>query len=482
MDPLPSARGEQDSKRPRSVSQLIEENEMLRRAHEREKAGRRDAEALLENKSRELFQTNQRLLQVAEKLREQAEHTQAIVDSAAEGIIEFNQSGRVLNLNPAARTIFGAEEGDSVGKHICEFLPGANFCDASGCIMPEKLVGEEAEADNADLLGIHCDGHRIPLDIVVNSIRHGELQNYTVLVRDQTRRRQLELQLSQAQKMEAVGQLAAGIAHEINTPIQYVGDNIRFLNTSFQDLRRFMDLAHEFITHGTSSDARDRAEDLQTLMETVDLDFLQSEIPLAIEQSLEGIETVTKIVRAMKEFSHPGASVKQAIDINRALESVMMVSRNEWKYLCYVETDFATDLPPVPCLPNELNQAILNLIVNAAHAIQTKLAGAEGSSGRIGIRTYRDDDVAVIEVSDSGCGIPATIQNRVFDPFFTTKPIGKGTGQGLSIVYNVIVHKHGGSVSFDSVEGEGTTFRIRLPLAPISDHHSVPNKILAGEA
>lgn len=494
-----------DASRPRSVMQLVSDLEMRNRAYEREKAARKDAEQLLESKSRELYNTNQRLTQLAAELKEQVEHTQAIVDSAAEGIVVFNHSGQILTFNPAAQAIFGDDSKQSVGRHICHYLPGATFCDSDGCILPERLGSGPESAVNADLIGVHRDGHRIPLDIVVNAIQHGDHRNYTVLLRDLTKRRQLELQLSQAQKMEAVGQLAAGIAHEINTPIQYVGDNIRFLNTSFQDLRRFMDLAHEFIAQsseadssfdsgsgfdsgssereGSSSrgDASSRAEDLRLLMESVDLDFLQSEIPLAIEQSMEGIETVAKIVRAMKEFSHPGASVKQAIDINRALESVLMVSRNEWKYCCYVDTEFASDLPPVPCLPNELNQAVLNLIVNAAHAIQSKLAGEERSSGRIGLKTFRDGESVVIEVSDTGCGIPLNVRDRVFDPFFTTKPIGKGTGQGLAIVYNVVVNKHDGQISFDSIEGEGTTFRIRLPIVLKSTLEIVPEFSTVGE-
>lgn len=465
---------------PKTLLEMVEEFQLAKRALEREKAARKDAEKLLEDKSRELYLSNQRLRQMSEELQEQVQQTQAIVDSAAEGIVVFNDHGFVLTFNPAAQAIFGTDSKETLGKHICDFLPGATFCDDKGCILDDKLSSDSDYAATADLIGIHADGHRIPLDIVVNAIQHGEHRNYTVLVRDLTRRRQLELQLSQAQKMEAVGQLAAGIAHEINTPIQYVGDNIRFLSTSFQDLRRFMDLAHEFIASGTSDDTTNRAEDLQLLMESVDLDFLQSEIPLAIEQSMEGIETVAKIVRAMKEFSHPGASVKQVIDINRALESVMMVSRNEWKYSCYVETEFAADLPPIPCLPNELNQAILNLIVNAAHAVQSKLAGQEGSSGRIGIKTSRVEDNLVIEISDSGCGISPQHKDRIFDPFFTTKPIGKGTGQGLAIVYNVIVNKHDGKISFDSVEGEGTTFRISLPIQPKAEPTMSQEPQLAG--
>ena len=195
-----------------------------------------------------------------------------------------------------------------------------------------------------------------------------------------------------------------------------------------------------------------------------DTEYLLEEIPRAIRQSLEGLERVAKIVRSMKEFSHPGGEEMQAIDLNRAIESTLTVSRNEWKYVADVATDFDPQLPMVDCLPGEINQVVLNLIVNAAHAIADKVRDAAGQRGTITVRTCRDGDWATIAVADTGTGIPLAIQGRVFDPFFTTKEVGRGTGQGLAIAHSVVTDKHGGTIRFESQPGEGTTFFIRLPI------------------
>ncbi|RLB20288.1 MAG: histidine kinase, partial [Deltaproteobacteria bacterium] len=181
-------------------------------------------------------------------------------------------------------------------------------------------------------------------------------------------------------------------------------------------------------------------------------------------QSLDGVERVTKIVRAMKEFSHPGSPEKTPVDINHAIDNAITVAKNEWKYVADIETDLDPDLPPVPCLPADLNQVILNLIINAAHAIE-KVVGNNGNrKGKIRVITRKDNGWAEIAISDTGCGIPDSIRHRIFDPFFTTKEVGKGTGQGLSIAHSIIVDKHGGTIDFESREGKGTTFTIKLPL------------------
>ncbi len=205
-------------------------------------------------------------------------------------------------------------------------------------------------------------------------------------------------------------------------------------------------------------------EEIRRLQEVIDLPFLQQEIPAAISQTLEGAESVAKIVRAMKDFSHPGAEEKQQINLNQAVESTLLVSKNVWKYHCELVTRFDPTLPLVPCLPGDLNQALLNLVTNAAHAIET--AGKAGAKklGTLTVATARDGNWVVIEVSDTGTGIPESIRNRIFDPFFTTKPMGQGTGQGLAITYNIIVEKHDGELTFDSEVGVGTTFRVRIPL------------------
>jgi len=266
--------------------------------------------------------------------------------------------------------------------------------------------------------------------------------------------RENERQLAHKLKLESLGQLAAGIAHEINTPVQYIGDNARFLQDAFQHLLNAADAG------GSTAPASDE-------LEAGDLEFHRQEIPKALDQLIEGVQQVSAIVRAMKEFSHPGPLERLPIDLNQGIESAILVSRNEWKYVADVSTDFDPELPPVPCLAGEFNQVILNLIVNAAHAI-SEVPQPPNKKGEIRIQTRRDGAYADIRVSDTGCGIPESIQSKVFDPFFTTKPVGKGTGQGLALAHAVIVQKHKGTIRVDSKPGSGTTMVIRLPLSGLS--------------
>ncbi|MGD1085884.1 MAG: ATP-binding protein [Verrucomicrobiota bacterium] len=278
-------------------------------------------------------------------------------------------------------------------------------------------------------------------------------------------RRMMEMQLRQAQKLESVGHLAAGIAHEINTPTQYIGDNIRFLEKSFArviPLLRRQEPLLRAVKAGEPTAAL-VAEVEQTLAQC-DLEFLLAETPRAIEQSLEGIHNVARIVRAMRDFSHPGTGEKIEIDLNQAVENTLVVAANEWKYVATLVKDLQPDLPHVLALPGELNQVILNLVVNAAHAIADVVGDGSGGKGTITISTRRCGDWAEIHVRDTGTGIPEEIRDKVFDPFFTTRPIGKGTGQGLAIARSVIVGRHNGALSFQTRVGIGTLFTIRLPI------------------
>jgi len=283
---------------------------------------------------------------------------------------------------------------------------------------------------------------------------------------DITERRQREMHDLHSQKLESVGQLAAGIAHEINTPIQFVGDNIHFMNDVFRDVfslaSLYDDLKNTNIANPEECGAvRDR---ILEKMDAIDMGYLQEEIPRAIEQSLDGIQRVSRIVQAMREFSHPGGAEKTNFDLNKIIESTIILTRNEWKYTTELSTSLAPDLPPVKGYPADLSQVILNLLVNAAQAVQAKLEAAPGERGRIEVTTRRDGDEVEVCIRDTGMGIPPEIQSRIFDPFFTTKEVGKGTGQGLAIAQNIIVRKHGGRIYFESKAGEGTVFYIRLPL------------------
>ncbi|MGB5261401.1 MAG: ATP-binding protein [Gammaproteobacteria bacterium] len=272
-------------------------------------------------------------------------------------------------------------------------------------------------------------------------------------------------QALQSEKLASVGQLAAGIAHEINTPIQFIGDNTRFLQDAFADL---MGLVNVYESMGKAANEggvpAELADKASALSEEIEVGYLAEEVPKAISQSLEGVDRVTKIVLSMKDFSHPGSDSKEMIDINRAIESTATVSRNEWKYNAELVTDFDEVLTAVPCYPGEFNQVVLNMIVNASHAIADTRSGDADEPGTITISTRLVEGCAEVRIKDTGTGMPEAVSKRIFEPFYTTKGVGKGSGQGLAIAYAVIVDKHGGTLEVDSAPGQGTTFIIRLPM------------------
>lgn len=271
--------------------------------------------------------------------------------------------------------------------------------------------------------------------------------------------------LFQAEKMQSVGLLAAGIAHEINTPIQYIASNLDFLKESFSDGDTLVNEYNRLVKNGNCIDEVSLKE-IKTIEQDVDWDFLKDEIPLAIEQSQTGIQQISSIVLAMKEFSHPGSSEKEIADINQLIRTTSTVSRNEWKNITELKLDFEDNVVlQVPCTSNQISQVILNLLINAAHAI-TEQQQATGSSelGIITISTKKLDHFARITITDTGGGVPEAIRHKIFDPFFTTKEVGKGTGQGLAITHDIIVNKHGGRLEVEVEDKIGTTFTIMLPL------------------
>jgi PAS domain S-box-containing protein len=281
----------------------------------------------------------------------------------------------------------------------------------------------------------------------------------------QAEKSKMQLQLLQAHKLESVGQLASGIAHEINTPTQYIGDNTSFLQQAFNDLGRFMDNLSAFVKEArTRNILGDLVNETEALAQEIDLEFLREEIPKALGECLEGVQRVSGIVAAMKEFSHPGAGEKQPADLNKAIESTVTVSRNEWKYVAETVLDLDPSLPQVPCLEGDIKQVLLNLIVNASHAIADVVGDGSDAKGTITVTTRAEDEWVEIRVTDTGTGIPDEAKSKVFDPFFTTKQVGKGTGQGLAIARSAIVDRHNGTITLETEVGRGTTFIIRLPL------------------
>jgi PAS domain S-box-containing protein len=282
------------------------------------------------------------------------------------------------------------------------------------------------------------------------------------LLQEMKERERIGIELQLAQKLESVGRLAAGIAHEINTPIQYVGDSVYFLRSAYDDLNRLLDGLRAVIAHATPDAAQSPLNSkAQALVAQCDITFLREEIPKAFERTLDGVKRVSTIVKALKEFAHPDDHEQNVADLNHAIDTTLLVASNEYKYRAAVHTEFA-DLPPVMCNIGELNQVFLNLIVNAVHAIED--AGRSADSGEITIRTSVDGDAAVIRVADNGCGIAPENLSKLYDPFFTTKEVGRGTGQGLAISHSIVVDKHGGDIEVKSNPGVGTEFILRLPI------------------
>jgi PAS domain S-box-containing protein len=299
---------------------------------------------------------------------------------------------------------------------------------------------------------------------IVGGGRTAEDTHLSGLIFDITERRQLELDLRQAQKLESVGRLAAGVAHEINTPIQFVSDSVHFVRDAFVDMGGLLQRYGELRSSAAEGRAsRDMAEEIARAEEEADITYLLENVPKALERSIDGLNRVATIVRSMKEFAHPDQTEMASADLNQAIQSTLTIARNEYKYVAELETELG-ELPSVNCLAGEVNQVVLNIVVNAAHAIGDVVKGTE-TKGKITVRTRREGEHVIISIGDTGGGIPANIRERIFDPFFTTKDVGEGTGQGLAIARSVVVDKHGGELTFETEMGKGTTFFIRLPIA-----------------
>jgi two-component system, NtrC family, sensor kinase len=404
---------------------------------------------------------------------EQLHFFQTVLETIPNPIYYKDAEGRYLGCNSTFSGYLGLPKEEVIGKTLRD-------------IAPPELLPPHREADLEVLRTkgsrtyeaevVHADGS--PRTVIESKAPFFDIEGHVAGIvgtmlditdrkRSELEKSNLEIQLRQAQKLEAIGQLAAGIAHEINTPTQFIGDNTIFLRDVFQDLLPFLQWQKEYLDKAPrDQDLPSTRDEWKRRADALDLDYLTSEIPKAIGQTLDGVRRVARIVGAMKDFSHPGMDSKVHVDLNHSIESTLIISHNEWKYFAELETDYDPTLPPVPCYPGEFNQVILNLVVNAAHAIEeAKSAGRLDRKGLIRITTRLEHDEAIVRIEDNGTGIPEAIRTRIFEPFFTTKGIGKGTGQGLAIAHSVVVDKHKGRLSLESEMGKGTTFTIALPMA-----------------
>lgn len=405
---------------------------------------------------------------IRERKREEVERVRltTAIEQAAESILVTDTNGIILYVNPAflelngysRDAIIGSNASTLYGKHVTK--------EEIDNMLGEAFAGQVWKGRSTHRKSDNTEYHA---ETTISPVKDnsGNVMNVVYVFRDVSKETAMESQLRQAQKMEAIGELASGIAHEINTPTQYVGDNIRFFRDSFTDITALLTKVKALLDNElTETELAERREAIRASIKEIELEFIEEEVPVAIEQSLEGNSRVAEIVRAMKEFAHPGAEELTAIDVNHAIQNTMSVARNEWKYVADIETDLAADLPLTLCFPGSFNQVILNMFVNAAHAISDVMEGGDKGKGIIRVSTRAVDGWLEDRISDTGCGIPEENRQKIFDPFFTTKLVGKGTGQGLSMAHSVIVEKHQGTIAVESTVGEGTTFIIRIPLEP----------------
>lgn len=420
-----------------------------------------DRERYLTEHSIQLASTEMQELNA--KLAEERDKLKNIFRNAPVPMGTLDPEGHIVDVNCAIEELFGFAREEILGKSYLDFLSPEEVAESRHAYL--ELVQGIRRATRSQRRMTAKDRRVLLVNLGLTAVRDrdGKAQLMIATMEDITERNRLEIELRHSQKLESVGRLAAGIAHEINTPIQFVGDNVSFLSSAFEQLLSLCasyQSACKRSVHGQVSEedvARIKHEE-----ELADLDYLRENIPTSIAATIDGVGRVARIVQSMKAFAHPDRGEKDLADLNLALRNTLTVATNELKYVATVETEFG-ELPLVPCFLSDLNQVFLNLLVNAAHAIGD-VVGKSGRRGVITVRTYVEQDRAVVAIGDTGTGIPAAVQSKIFDPFFTTKEVGKGTGQGLALAQSVVVEEHGGTLTFTTEMGKGTTFFIHIPL------------------
>lgn len=411
------------------------------------------------NRALDTIRQNQRFAAMEKELS----LVRAAVEHAGDAVVIFasraGQDPEILYINPAFSKLTGYSREEVAGKSL-RFLSriqkeGGSF--HKHVLTEDGTVGE-VTVHRKDGSYRVCDLHSNQVDDGCGGTSH-----YIAILRDVTDKIVMEGQLRRAQKLQSMGQLAAGVAHEINTPLQYTGENLRFLQKSHEKVLKLLELFSK--SRGQDQEEKERASrKLEEILEQTSLNYLKEEIPKALGESLEGIGHVTDIVKTMRELSHPGKGEKVSSHLNHIIEGAIRLTRGEWKLYADMVVDLDPELPEIECLPDEIHRVFVNLILNAVHAIRQSEAHKSGKKGLIAIRSRRLGEEAVeVRIRDTGTGIAPEIQSRIFEPFFTTKDVGEGTGQGLALVHAILVDTHGGTIDFQTEEGQGTIFVIHLP-------------------
>lgn len=406
--------------------------------------------------------------QAAEALRQSEEKFRELFEASCDGIMILEPPNWSFSaVNAAAYAMFRANDiADLLLREPSELSPSTQPDGRSSVLAAKDKIEEALRDGNATFEWTHkrLDGDEFIATVRLARMDRAGRLRLQATVRDISEQKRLETELGHSRKLEAVGSLAAGIAHEINTPSQYVGDGLQFLRDAFDGYRRL--LSQYRLAESAESGLRANGESFQCkireIEREIDLVYLEENVPSALERCIDGVSRIATIVRAMKEFAHPDQREMVAADLNHALQNTLTITRNEYKYIAEVEMKLG-ELPPVFCHLGDLNQVFLNLIVNAAQAIGG-IAKCGEAKGIIRIVTMRDGDWVQIDVADTGPGIPEPIRGRIFEPFFTTKEVGKGSGQGLAIAHSIVVVRHRGTLTFRTEVGVGTTFSVRLPV------------------
>ncbi|BCS89820.1 PAS domain-containing sensor histidine kinase [Pseudodesulfovibrio sediminis] len=390
----------------------------------------------------------------------------AAIEQASEIILITDLQTRITYVNPAFETITGFSKEEALGKTPRILQSGEHTKEFYKDLYKTITAGE---VWRGRFINTRKDGKRYTIESSIGPVRDAnkKIVGYVNVSHDISEQLIVEAQLRQSQKLESIGELAAGIAHEINTPAQYVTTNLQFLEDSFKSYSEMIGRGNEVIQELREMETTPATQHVLELAERAidekELSYLDEDIPNALQESVTGLQRISAIVKSVKQLAHPGEVNKSYHNLNTIVRDAATVSTNEWKYVAEINFDLDESLPQIECLKGEIGQVVLNLIVNGSHAIQAT-QGEDKARGTITLKTYQLDNYAVLEVTDTGMGIPTNILNKVFDPFFTTKEVGKGTGQGLAITYNVVVNMHDGLVDVSTTEGEGTTFTIKLPV------------------
>ncbi|MDY6967570.1 MAG: PAS domain S-box protein [Spirochaetota bacterium] len=402
-------------------------------------------------------------------ITQEKEKLAVTLKSIGDGVITTDENGKINMLNNIAEEITGWRVKESIGRDITDIY---RITDKSGSIINDNLFKnfyrlKRAKSIKRETILVSKDGVRKIISENISKINDNNITiGYVIVFRDITEQKTSENQISLSQKLQSIGQLSAGVAHEINTPMQFIGDNAKFFKESFQNICDFFGDYFNLIAtiESTRKIPFNMIRNLQKRERELDIGYLIDELPRAIDETLGGIDRVTELITALKSFTHSDVNEKQLSDINKAIESTVTISKNEWKYDAELELNLDPDLPLVMCSINEISQVILNLIINSSHAIHSVVEKENSEKGKITISTNSKDNFIYIIISDTGKGIPDEIADKIFDPFFTTKEVGKGTGQGLAIAHNIIVNNHKGRIIVDSEVDKGTTFTLSLPV------------------